>query len=147
MTNNLTIRSLDIPNLHKFSVGFDSIFDELRRLSAIQSQTNYPPYNVIKHSDDNYTIEMAVAGFTEDDITVELSKNVLSISGEKTVEQVVGEYAHQGISSRSFSRQWPVAEYVEVVSAVLKNGILSVNLVRNVPEEQKPKRIQITTQK
>ena len=152
MTNQqLTLRSFDIPSIHKFAVGFDNIFDELSRINQQQSNTNYPPYNVIKHDDDHFVIELAVAGFREGDINITVEKNVLTIKGEQTedlddlVKEV--EYLHRGISARNFTRTFTLADYVEVVGAKAENGILKIELERQVPEEQKPKTIAIAYNK
>lgn len=149
MTNNqLTLRSFDIPSIHKFAVGFDNIFDELSRINQQQSNTNYPPYNVIKHDDDHFVIELAVAGFREGDISITVEKNVLTINGEQTiVHDKEFEYLHRGISARNFTRTFTLADYVEVVGAKAENGILKIELERQVPEEQKPKTIAITYKK
>jgi molecular chaperone IbpA len=152
MTNTLSLRSFDIPSIHKFAVGFDSMFDELLRINAQQANgTNYPPYNIVKHDDDHFDIELAVAGFREGDINVSVEKNVLTVSGEQSrdldeLDQKV-EYLYRGISSRSFVRTFTLAEHVEVASATSNNGILTIKLEREVPEEQKPKRIAITYNK
>jgi molecular chaperone IbpA len=152
MTRELTLRSLDIPSIHKFAVGFDNVFDELLRINAQQANgTNYPPYNVVKYDDDHFAIELAVAGFNDGDISITVEKNLLAIKGEQTqsldeLEKEV-EYLHRGISARSFSRTFTLAEYVEVVGAKVENGILTVELERKVPEEQKPKTIQISYNK
>ena len=149
MTNQLTLRSLDIPSIHKFAVGFDNVFDELMRTNAQQANAaNYPPYNIVKHDDDHFAIELAVAGFNDGDISVTVEKNMLSIKGEQTqsldeLEKEV-EYLHRGISARSFSRTFTLAEHVEVTGAKSANGILKIELERKVPEEQKPKAIQIS---
>ena len=104
MTNQLTLRSLDIPSIHKFTVGFDNIFDELQRVTS-QTRDNYPPYNVIKHSDDKFSIELAVAGFNDGDIAVEVESNQLTIKGEQTqcLDDLVKEieYLHRGINVRT----------------------------------------------
>lgn len=143
MTNNtLTLRSLDIPSIHKFAVGFDNMFDELLRTS--QANTNYPPYNIVKHGDDNFAIELAVAGFKDGEINIQVERNQLTVKGEQAVDldsQV--EYLHRGISARSFSRTWTLADHVEVAGAKSENGILVISLERKVPEEQKPKSIAI----
>ncbi len=142
---NLSLRSLDIPSIHKFAVGFDNMFDELMRHTSTQAGTNYPPYNVVKHSDDKFSIELAVAGFKDGDIDVTVEKNQLTVKGEKAVElNEPVEYLHRGISARSFLRAWTLADHVEVVSAGVQDGILTINLERVVPEEQKPKKIAIT---
>lgn len=148
MTRELTLRSLDIPSIHKFGIGFDSILDELMRVNAQQTNTNYPPYNIVKHSEDAFAIELAVAGFREGDINITLEKNVLTIKGEQTVsldelEKDV-EYVHRGISARNFDRTFTLADYVEVLGAKAENGILTIELERQVPEEQKPKTVAIT---
>jgi molecular chaperone IbpA len=148
MTRELTLRSLDIPSIHKFGIGFDSILDELMRVNAQQTNTNYPPYNIVKHSEDAFAIELAVAGFREGDIKITLEKNVLTIKGEQTVsldelEKDV-EYVHRGISARNFDRIFTLADYVEVIGAKSENGILTIELERQVPEEQKPKTVAIT---
>lgn len=148
MTNNLTLRSLDIPSIHKFAVGFDNIFDEIMRATSQQATTNYPPYNVVKHSEDKFAIELAVAGFKDGDIDVTVEKNQLTVKGEKAIDLNEGaEYLHRGISARNFLRTWTLADHVEVTGAVVQDGILTINLERVVPEEQKPKKIAITYNK
>jgi len=151
MTNTLTLRSFDIPSIHKFAVGFDTMFDELLRASNQQNQQNYPPYNVIKHDDNKFVIELAVAGFREGDINVTVDRNLLTISGEKieSLEELEKnvEYLHRGISSRSFVRTFTLADHVEVSGADVSNGILAITLERQIPEELKPKKIAITFNK
>ena len=148
MTRELTLRTLDIPSIHKFGIGFDNIFDELMRVNQQQTNTNYPPYNIVKHSEDAFAIELAVAGFREGDINITLEKNVLTIKGEQTVDldelEKEVEYVHRGISARNFTRTFTLADYVEVVGAKAENGILKIELERQVPEEQKPKTVAIT---
>lgn len=149
MTNStLTLRSLDIPSIHKFALGFDNMFDEILRNTTQQSSTNYPPYNVIKHSEDKFTIELAVAGFKEGDINVQVERNQLTVFGDQATELTDGrEYLHRGISARSFTRVWTLADNVEVKGAQVANGILTISLERYVPEEQKPKKIAISYNK
>jgi len=145
---NLTLRSLDIPSIHKFAVGFDQMFDELLRHTNTQSSTNYPPYNVVKYSEDKFAIELAVAGFKEGDIDVSIEKNQLTVKGEQAVSLDTNtEYLYKGISARNFLRSWTLADYVEVTGAVVQDGILTVSLERIIPEEQKPKKIAITFNK
>lgn len=150
MTNQLTLRSLDIPSIHKFAVGFDNIFDELQRVTT--QRENYPPYNVLKIDDDHFTIEVAVAGFEEGDISITVEKNILTIKGEQAIkvykeQELEPEYLHRGISSRNFARTFTLADHVEVIGAKAENGILKIELERQVPEEQKPKTIAITYKK
>ena len=148
MTNTLTLRSLDIPSIHKFAVGFDQMFDELLRQTAGTNSTNYPPYNVVKHSEDKFSIELAVAGFKEGDIDLTVEKNQLTVKGEKAIELNENvEYLHRGISARNFQRSWTLADHVEVAGAEVRDGILTIQLERQVPEEQKPKKIAITFNK
>ena len=148
MTRTLSLRSLDIPQFQKFGIGFDTMFDELMRTHDLQSNTTYPPYNVIKHDENNFSIELAVAGFKEGDIDITLEKNQLSVKGNKAKilgeEGTVTEYLVHGISSRSFERSFTLAEHVTVAGAVTEAGILTINLERVVPEESKPKKIAIT---
>ena len=148
MTKTLTLRSFDIPQLHKFGIGFDNMFDELMRVTSQQTNSNYPPHNVIKTGDDTVTIEVAVAGFAEGEIDISLEKHQLSITGErKREEDTSHEYLHRGISKRDFKHTFTLAEHVEVRNASIQDGILSVYLERQVPEEAKPKSIAITYQK
>jgi molecular chaperone IbpA len=147
MTKTLTLRSFDIPALTKFGIGFDNMFDELMRVSAQQSSTNYPPYNIVQINDDEYTISLAVAGFGLDNLSVTKDKNFLIIEGKEyqsDSEKIVPNYLHKGISNRDFRREFQLADHVEISNAHLELGILSVHLKREVPEEAKPKTIAIT---
>jgi len=151
MTNTLTLRSFDVPSIHKFGIGFDSMLDELMRVSTQQSQQNYPPYNIVKYSDNEFAIELAVAGFREGDITITVDNNVLTIEGDqiKNIDESTpnAEYVHRGISQRSFTRNFTLADHVEVVEAKCENGILAIVLERKIPEELQPKKIAITFNK
>jgi molecular chaperone IbpA len=142
MTKTLTLRSFDIPQITKFGIGVDNMFDELMRLNSQQS-LNYPPYNILKNTEDSFSIEIAVAGFSEGEITVNLNNRVLTITGKKE-DGVETEYLHKGISDRDFIREFTLAEHVEIVNATQKNGMLTINLERIIPEEMKPKTIAIT---
>ena len=144
MTKTLTLRSLDIPSIHKFGIGFDNVFDELMRMNSQQS-TNYPPYNIVKQSEDNFYIEVATAGFREGEVEINLDNRLLSIKGRITREEdQLNEYLHRGISSRDFDREFTLADHVEVVNASQRDGILTVYLERRIPEEKKPKTIAIS---
>jgi molecular chaperone IbpA len=147
MTKTLTLRSFDIPALTKFGIGFDNMFDELMRVSAQQSSTNYPPYNIVQINEDEYTISLAVAGFGLDNLSVTKDKNFLIIEGKEyqsDSEKIVPNYLHKGISNRDFRREFQLADHVEISNAHLELGILSVHLKREVPEDAKPKTIAIT---
>lgn len=150
---NLTLRSGDIPSIfrdiHKFGVGFDPLFDRLinQQMNA-QHSHNYPPYNIVKQSDDAFYIEVAVAGFSDGEIDVQLEKRVLTVKGSRIRdEDATVEYLHRGISSRDFTREFTLAEHVEVKNALVKDGILTIYLERIVPDEQKPKKIAIVYDK
>ena len=135
------ITTLDLPQLYRNSIGLDSIFDSL--LGRIEhNQSNYPPYNIVKSDDDNYTIEIAVAGFAQGDIDIQVKEGELIITGAKSDEDDT-QYLHHGIGTRKFTRTFNLAEYVEVKSADVENGILKVALERNIPEAMKPKSIAI----
>lgn len=142
----LTLRSFDVPQLHKFGIGFDNMLDELMRVTSQQTSSNYPPHNVIKTGEETLTIEVAVAGFAEGEIGIALDKRTLTITGEQGPEDESREYLHRGISSRDFKHTFTLAEHVKVMSATISNGILAVYLEREVPEEAKPKSIAITYQ-
>ena len=147
MTKTLTLRGFDIPSIHKFGIGFDNMFDELMRVSAQQSTSNYPPYNIVQINEDEYMISLAVAGFGLDNLSVTKDKKFLIIEGKEynpDCEKIVPNYLHKGISNRDFRREFQLADHVEISHAHLELGILSVYLKREVPEDAKPKTIAIT---
>ena len=123
------------------TVGFDDIFDQLSTLSSYDT-SNYPPYNIKKVDKEKYQLEMALAGFTKTDVIVEVKENTLTISG-KVSDKDTDTFVHRGIAQRSFKRQWTLAEHLEVTSAVLKDGVLKVDMKLNLPEEKKPKTITV----
>jgi molecular chaperone IbpA len=146
MTKTLHLRSIDIPSIHKFAVGFDNMFDEILRVNAQQSNSNYPPYNIVQITEDEYMISLAVAGFGQDNLTVTKDKNILVIEGKQheLTDNVEPNYLHRGISARDFRREFKLADHVEIDNAHLELGILNVHLIRDVPEAQKPKTIAIS---
>ena len=150
MTKTLTLRSFDIPAIHKFGIGFDNMFDDLMRVTAQQSSTNYPPYDIVQISDDEYMINLAVAGFGHDNLSVTKDKKFLIVEGAHSVAKLADEddanytYLHKGISERHFRREFQLADHVEISNAHLELGILSIRLKREVPESAKPKTIAIT---
>ena len=149
MTKTLTLRSFDIPAIHKFGIGFDHLFDDLMRVNDQQSNNNYPPYDIVQINDDEYMISLAVAGFGFDNLSVIKDKNFLIIEGRHSRESVDNEdstakYLHKGISERSFRREFQLADHVEISNAHLELGILSIHLKREVPEDAKPKTIAIS---
>lgn len=123
-----------------YSVGFETLFDRLGSLSAIDVK-GYPYYNIKKADDTQWVIELALAGFDKKDIKIDVKESVMTIQGEMKEED--GEYLHKGISTRKFSKSFSLAEYTEPKSAEMKNGILYVTLEQEVPEEKKPKTIEI----
>jgi molecular chaperone IbpA len=146
-TRTLTLRSVDIPQVHKFGIGFDTMLNDLLNLSS-HSTSNYPPHNVIKTGDETVSIEVAVAGFEEGDINITVEDSILTITGEQDKAIPANyEYLHRGISSRNFVQNFRLAEHVEVLGAAIKNGILTIDLERKVPEEKKPKTIAINYNK
>ena len=147
MTKTLSLRSLDIPQLHKFGIGFDTMFDELQRVHTQQSNNNYPPYNIVQLTDDEYMISIAVAGFGLDNLSIIKEKNFLIVEGKEfqsDAEAVLPNYLHKGISNRDFRREFKLADHVDIDGAKLELGILSIHLKREIPEESKPKSIAIT---
>lgn len=140
-----TLHTLDLPALHRHAIGFDNLFETLNRTFANSKvEGNYPPHNVVKLDDTHYVIELAVAGFSETEIDVELKENILTVKGEKAKPEIEIEYLHKGISTRNFTRTFPLAEHVQVRGATVQNGILAIAVEQVVPEEQKAKKIEIT---
>jgi len=124
-------------------IGFEPILNELERIhSAGRAQDNYPPHNVVKVDDENFIIELAVAGFSEEDIHVEVKDGILLVKAERS-EKDEREYAHKGISSRKFEKSFRLSEFVVIDGANLENGILVVNARVEVPEERRPRKIEI----
>lgn len=153
MSNNktLTLRSTDIPHFHKFAIGFDSMFDELFRLDSRQID-NYPPYNIVQLSEDEYMISLAVAGFGPENLKVTKEKNFLIVEGTSPYNAYDDgnadcKFLHRGIGGRNFKREFKLADHVDIVSASLELGILNVQLKREIPEAEKPKTIAITYNK
>ncbi len=138
------MRHVDFSPLYRSTVGFDRLFTMLDSLSQPDSGQSYPPYNIERTGEDAYRISMAVAGFSDKDIAIEAHRNVLSVKGERTDEAGEGsEVLYRGIAARSFERRFQLADHVEVLGAELKNGLLHIDLKRTVPEELKPRKIEI----
>ena len=141
------MRHVDFSPLYRSTVGFDRLFTMLDSLGQPEnSGQSYPPYNIERTGDDSYRISMAVAGFSDEDISIEAHRNVLTVKGEKVEEQAEDkQFLHRGIAARAFERRFQLADHVEVEGAALKNGLLHIDLKRNIPEEMKPRRIAITS--
>lgn len=136
--------TLDLEPFYRKSIGFDRFFNDLENLSNITKQT-YPPYNILKTGEKTYSIEIAVSGFTMEEIEIIKDKNILTVSGSKKSVETEVTYIHKGIATRDFNKQFTLADFVEVVNATLENGILVISLQRLVPEEHMPKKISINT--
>lgn len=138
------MRHVDFSPLYRSTVGFDRLFTMLDSLAQPDGGQTYPPYNIERTGEDAYRISMAVAGFSESEISIEAHRNVLTIKGEKSEDQDEGsELLYRGIAGRAFERRFQLADHVEVQGATLKNGLLHIDLKRNIPEEMKPRRIAI----
>ena len=139
------MRSFDFSPLFRSTVGFDRLFDLLDSVPQYDTAQTYPPYNIERTDDTHYRITLAVAGFGEKDLNVEVREGVLTVQGkrEESNEQGKAGYLYQGIAGRAFDRRFQLAENVEVRGAKLENGLLHVDLERIVPDEQKPRRIPI----
>ena len=147
--------TLDIPDIRRFAVGFDHMFNELHRTAGTLNASNYPPYNIIQHKNDHlhetvtqFAIEIAVAGFEESELDVEIIDNELVIKGEHIQEtRSDAIYLHQGIAARNFVRAFALAENVEVKGAAVKNGVLTVTLEHIMPVSTTPKKVAISFQR
>ena len=135
------MRTFDPTPYWRSTVGFDRLFDMLDQ-AQYQANDTYPPYNIERADDDHYRITLALAGFSPDEITITAEQNVLTVEGSKA-QKPEAEYLYQGISARPFRRVFNLAEYVQVKNASFENGLLKVELVREVPEAMKPRRIAI----
>lgn len=133
--------TLDLPTIYKFAIGFDQLFEELQHLEQRSKDSGYPPFNLVKYNETNYGIELAVAGFAEDELDVEVEDGHLVIRGTNRLVTSDGEveYIHRGIAARDFVKRIKLAEGVEVNTAHVKNGILTVNLEQFIPEPVKQK--------
>jgi len=134
--------AFDFTPLFRSSVGFDRIVDMLENASRATAVDNWPPYDIARAGEDDYRVTMAVAGFSQDELSITQEQNVLMVSGQKA-EEDTGEYLHRGIAGRTFQRRFQLADHVKVTGAVLENGLLTIDLKREIPEEMKPRRIEI----
>ena len=140
------MRQYDLAPLYRNTVGFDRLFSMLDQFVGVDAAPSYPPYNIERTGENAYRISIAVAGFTDEDLTIEVKENALSVRGEKKVsDERKAEVLYQGIAARSFDRRFQLADGVQVVGAALENGLLHVDLVREMPEAKKPKLIPISS--
>lgn len=138
------MRHFDLSPLYRSTIGFDRMFSLLDQASNLESNS-YPPYNIERTDEDTYRISVAVAGFSSDDLNIEVKENALTITGERPekTDETKREVLHQGIAARAFVRRFQLADHVHVTGASLENGLLHVELVREVPEAKKPRVIPI----
>lgn len=140
------MRHFDLTPLYRSTVGFDRLGSLLDTLNTYEGDAPaYPPYNIERVSENDYRVSMAVAGFSDADLEIEVKEHTLSVRGEKRVEQENSTYLHRGIAARSFERRFQLADHVVVKGASLENGLLHVDLERVLPEAMKPRTIEITT--
>ena len=139
------MRTFDLAPLYRSTVGFDRLFSMLDQASGLEGTPGYPPYNIERTGENDYRISIAVAGFGQDELSIEAKENTLTVRGEKQEkkEQKNGEVLYQGIAARAFERVFQLADFVQVKSAALENGLLHVDLVREIPEAKKPRSIPI----
>lgn len=138
------MRTYDFSPLYRATVGFDRVADLMDRvLSADVAQPTYPPYNIEKIDADSYRISIAVAGFSGDELTVEVKDGALIVAARKAAEEPAKTYLHRGIATRAFERRFALADHVKVTGAIHADGMLHIDLVREVPEALKPRRIEI----
>ena len=139
------MRSFDLTPLYRATVGFDQIADLMdRALASDVGQNTYPPYNIEKVDDDAWRISIAVAGFSENDLAIELKDRALHVTARKAEDEVERKYLHRSIATRAFERRFHLADHVKVTGASHENGMLNIDLVREVPEALKPRRIEIS---
>ena len=139
------MRHFDLSPLYRSTVGFDRLFNLLDQASSNETAPSYPPYNIERTAENAYRITIAVAGFGEGDLSIESKENALTVKGEKQLVEGAEkrEVLHQGIAARAFERRFQLADYVQVTGASLENGLLHIDLVREIPEAKKPRQIPI----
>lgn len=136
------MRTFDPTPLWRSTVGFDRLFDLLDQSARVTTEDSYPPYNIERAGEDHYRISLALAGFTPDEVTITAEQNVLTVEGSKS-QKTETDFLYQGISARPFRRVFSLADYVQVKGASFENGLLKIDLLREIPEAMKPRRIAI----
>ncbi len=137
------MRTYDLSPLFRSAIGFDRLANTLESIHNTNSSGGYPPYNIELVDENQYTITMAVAGFTADDLEIEVEQNKLRISGQKKEDENGRQYLHRGIANRNFERSFQLADHIKVANANIQDGMLYLELVREIPEAMKPRRIEI----
>jgi molecular chaperone IbpA len=139
----MAMRHLDFSPLYRSTVGFDRLFDMLDSASRTEASNNWPSYNIERTGEDRYRITMAVAGFAPEEINIVAQGNALLVTGQKKPDEEGVQYLHRGIAARAFKQSFDLADHVKVVGAGLENGLLTIELAREIPEAMKPRRIDI----
>ena len=137
------MREMKLRSLHNSTVGFDQLFSLLDAVNT-DAAPNYPPYNIERKSENCYRVTMAVAGFQDNDLSIETKESVLTIKGERQPECEHSEFLHRGIATRTFIRRFQLADYLVVQNAELENGLLHINLIREIPDSLKPRKVDLT---
>lgn len=138
------MRHTDFTPFYRSAIGFDRLVQMMDQVSGFDSEGGYPPYNIVRTGDNDYRITMAVAGFTPDELKIEVKETTLTVSGEKKADGAERTYLHRGIAARTFERRYQLADYVDVKAAGFENGLLNIDLVRNLPERMKPRSVEIS---
>lgn len=137
------MRNIDLSPLYRSFIGFDHLATMIDAASRNEKQTSYPPYNIELLAEDKYRITMAVAGFSRDQIAIEVQENTLKVSGNKDTKEQEQKFLHKGISERNFERKFQLGDHVKVLAADMENGLLHIDLERVIPEAKKPRKIEI----
>jgi molecular chaperone IbpA len=141
------MRTFDLSPLYKTTIGFDRLGQLMDQMSADTTANGYPPYNIERLDENEYRITMAVSGFAEKDIEIEIKEETLLVRGHQAEDQEVRDFLYRGIAARAFERRFRLADHVQVKGAKLENGLLHIDLVREIPEALKPRKIEITSGK
>lgn len=139
------MRHAEFAPFYRSAIGFDRLFQMLDQSAGFDSESTYPPYNIERTGENAYRITLAVAGFAQNELKIEVKEQALSVAGEKASEPGEKTYLHRGIAARAFERRFQLADHVDVTGAKFENGLLHVDLVRNIPESKKPRTIAIGT--
>ncbi|MET3664806.1 Hsp20 family protein [Caulobacter sp. 1776] len=137
------MRTIDLSPLYRSLVGFDRLADQLDAAARNEAASGYPPYNIERIGENDYRIEIAVAGFKPEELNVEVKENLLTVTGRKTANDDAKQYLHRGLAERNFERKFQLTDYLVVVDADLSNGLLSIALKRELPEALKPRTVEI----
>ena len=137
------MRHVDFSPLYRTTVGFDRLFTMLDSLAQPDGAQTYPPYNIERTAENAYRVEIAVAGFRPEELSIEVKENLLTVQGRKPANDDVRRFLHRGLAERNFERRFQLADYVVVTDAALADGLLSISLVRELPEQLKPRRVEI----